>query len=260
MTARAFLFADPVAHSLSPRLHAAAFAWAGLDGVYQAVRVAPCELPVALRRLKEPGTLGANLSLPHKEVACSLLDRLSDAAGQIGAVNTVIRLPDGRLLGDNTDAPGLVAALQAARLDSGCRAVVLGAGGAARAAVYALSSPRSSGGLGMEVTVINRRPERAEALAAAWPGRPVVAALRRTVAWEDIDLLVNATSAGLSTGESPLPDFDWLRLPRHAGVYDMVYGRPTQFLQEAGAAGLRAEGVGHVAAPGPPGVFGLDRR
>lgn len=242
-------------------MHAAAFAWAGLRGDYRARRVTSAELPAQIAALRRPGVLGANLSLPHKEAALPLLDALSDAARRIGAVNTVIHR-GGELFGENTDAPGLLHALRGAGLTAPSGAVVvLGAGGAARAAVDAALS-----GLGREVYVVNRTPARAEALAAAWSARPaaselasgsasgpgpqVRAATREALPWEEVGLVINASSAGLGAPEeSPLPDFDFARLPESAGVYDMVYQpRETRLLRDARSAGRRGEnGLGMLA-------------
>nr|WP_234009178.1 shikimate dehydrogenase [Deinococcus sp. NW-56] len=230
---QAYLYADPAAHSRSPAMHRAAFAHAGLAGTYEAVRVPAPELPAALARLREPGVLGANLSLPHKEAALSHLDGLTPAARAIGAVNTVVNR-DGRLRGENTDAPGLLAALAEAQAPATGLAVVLGAGGAARAAVWALRSQ------GREVRVVNRTLARAEALVRDLGG---TAQATGDVSWPGVTLLINASSAGLDAPEeTPLPDFDFSRLPPDALVYDMVY-RPaeTRLLREARAAGLRAE-------------------
>lgn len=234
----AYLFADPAAHSLSPQMHRAAFAHAGIDGEYTARRVGAAGLPEAVAGLRQPGVLGANLSLPHKESVPALLDDLTPAARAIGAVNTVIH-SGGRLRGDNTDAPGLLAALADADAPTGGLSVVLGAGGAARAAVYALRQA------GHDVLVVNRTHARAQALAAELGGR---AAWPETAPWSAVTLLVNASSAGLDApGDSPLPTFP--RLDRRALVYDMVY-RPaeTRLLRDARAAGLRAEnGLGMLA-------------
>lgn len=245
-------------------MHRAAFAWAGLSGEYDAERVPAAALPAALERLRAPDVLGANLSLPHKEAALPLLDELSDAARVIGAVNTVIHR-GGELRGDNTDAPGLLRALEDAGLTdhlvaggraagdraaggraAGDRVVVLGAGGAARAAVYAAASV-----LGREVWVVNRTPERAQALAAGWQGGGEVQARDgKELPWEKVGLIINSSSAGLDRpDETPLPGFDFGRLPAHAGVYDMVYQpRQTRLLREAQAAGRRtANGLGMLA-------------
>ncbi|WP_051935387.1 shikimate dehydrogenase [Deinococcus sp. YIM 77859] len=230
---RAFLYADPAAHSLSPALHRAAFAHAGLSGEYAAVRVPSAALPAALERLRAPDVLGANLSLPHKEAALPLLDSLSEAAQAIGAVNTVIHR-GGRLIGENTDAPGFLAALADAGAPAAGVAVVLGAGGAARAAVWALRSQ------GWDVRVVNRTPGRAQALTRDLGG---LAQAREEVPWEQVSLVVNASSAGLAhQDETPLPGFDFAALPPSALVYDMVYKpRETRLLREARRGGLQAE-------------------
>lgn len=214
-------------------MHRAAFAHAGLSGTYEAVRVPAPELPTALDRLREPGVLGANLSLPHKEAALASLDDLTEAARAIGAVNTVVSR-GGRLRGENTDAPGLLAALAEAHAPSAGLAVVLGAGGAARAAVWALRSQ------GRDVRVVNRTLARAEALVRDLGGTAQAAG---DVPWGNVTLLVNASSAGLNAPEeTPLPGFDFSALPGGALVYDMVY-QPSEprLLREARAAGVRAE-------------------
>lgn len=234
---RAYLFADPAAHSRSPAMHAAAFAAAGFSGTYEAVRVPPDGLAAKLRALAASDALGANLSLPHKEAALPLLDGLTPAARQIGAVNTVVNR-GGLLHGDNTDAPGLLAALADAQAPPG-PAAVLGAGGAARAAVYALT------GQGREVWVWNRTPERAVMLAQDFGAR---AADFAELPWASLALLVNATSAGLNAPDQlPLPAFP--PLPPEALVYDMVYRPPeTRLLRGARGRGLRAEnGLGMLA-------------
>ena len=237
---RAYLFADPVAHTLSPAMHNAAFAACVIGGLYQARQVRPAELSAALGTLRAAGVLGANLTLPHKESALPLLDSLSAAARSIGAVNTVINR-DGQLHGDNTDAPGLMAALAQVGEQAEGPAVVLGAGGAARAAVWALRST------GRDVWVVNRTQAKAAALVADLGG---AALALQGVDWSAVDLIVNASSAGLNAPqETPLPDLDFRRLPSSALVYDMVY-KPaeTRLLRQARAAGLRAEnGLGMLA-------------
>jgi shikimate dehydrogenase len=244
---RAFLYADPAAHSLSPAMHRAAFAHAGLRGEYTAVRVPAGELGEALERLRERGILGANLSLPHKEDALAHLDELTPGARAVGAVNTVLHR-DGRLIGENTDAPGLFEALL--KLGAGSRGdrewdgpvVVLGAGGAARAAVYTALLLMER-----DVFVVNRTRERAEELAASWAGEDadfqVKAASLHQVPWPEVSLVVNASSAGLSApDETPLPGFDFTALAPGALVYDMVYQpRETRLMRDARAAGVRAE-------------------
>ncbi|MFC4639293.1 shikimate dehydrogenase [Deinococcus hohokamensis] len=246
---QAYLFADPAAHSLSPRMHRAAFAWAGLDGAYEARRVTADELPQAVAGLRHTGVLGANLSLPHKESVVALLDDLTPAAQSIRAVNTVVHR-EGRLTGDNTDAPGLAQALSDAGYpwSQGAGVVVLGAGGAARAAVYTALRGEQN------VWVLNRTRARAEELAADWtapnPEIQVRAADRHEIPWSEVGLIINASSAGLNApDETPLAEFDFGTLRPGALVYDMVY-KPaeTRVMREARAAGVRAEnGLGMLA-------------
>ncbi|WP_276605571.1 shikimate dehydrogenase [Deinococcus sp. Arct2-2] len=251
---RAFLYADPAAHSLSPAMHRAAFAWAGLAGEYQAVRVPPADLGAAIAELRQPGILGANLSLPHKEAALPYLDSLTDAARAIGAVNTIIS-EEGKLLGDNTDAPGLFSALSdlgagsTGSNESDLPVVVLGAGGAARAAVYTALILMER-----DVYIYNRTHQKAIQLAANWTvpdaDFQVLAGHLENIPWTRVGLIVNASSAGLNAPhESPLPDFDFSPLLKSALIYDMVY-KPaeTRLMRDARAAGLRAEnGLGMLA-------------
>ncbi|MBZ9749344.1 shikimate dehydrogenase [Deinococcus sp. HMF7604] len=247
---RAFLFADPAAHSLSPAMHGAAFRAAGLAGTYEARCVPAADLLAALETLRQPGVLGANLSLPHKETALGLMDDLTPAARAIGAVNTVVHR-EGQLTGDNTDAPGLWQALSEAGYawEQGANVVVLGAGGAARAAVYTALV------LGEQnVWLVNRTFGRAQAIAQAWANPDaevqVVAAEAQAVPWPEVSLVINASSAGLNNPtETPL-DAAWLaQLPAHALVYDMVY-KPaeTRLMRDARVLGLlAANGLGMLA-------------
>lgn len=212
-------------------MHNSAFSVAGIDADYQARQVTSGELPAAVAGLRSPDILGANLSLPHKQAALPLLDELSPAARAIGAVNTIINR-GGVLVGENTDAPGFLEALRGGGAPAAGNAVVLGAGGAARAAVWALVSQ------GWSVRVVNRSPDRAAALTRQLGG---MACLASAVPWGSVDLLVNASSAGLDAPEeSPLPE-----LPAFAPgalVYDMVY-KPaeTRLMRDARASGYRAE-------------------
>ncbi|GGK87394.1 shikimate dehydrogenase (NADP(+)) [Deinococcus radiotolerans] len=244
---RAYLYADPAAHSLSPHMHAAAFAHAGLNGTYEARRVLPADLPQAVQALRSAGTLGANLSLPHKETVLPLLDDLSSAARLIGAVNTIVHR-GGQLSGDNTDAPGLLAALRDAGLDDAGRGsvVILGAGGAARAAAFVALSD-----LARPTWVVNRTLGRAQALAADFSGLGnVQAAPAIDVPWEAAQVVINASSAGLNDpDQTPLDATFLARLPAGALIYDMVY-KPaeTRLIREAHARGLRAHnGLGMLA-------------
>ncbi|MGQ9684063.1 MAG: shikimate dehydrogenase family protein, partial [Anaerolineae bacterium] len=142
----------PVAHSRSPAMHNAALSALGLDWCYVPLPVAPADLESALRGLVALGFVGANVTIPHKERAAELVDERTPAAAAIGAVNT-ITVAGGRLLGDNTDAPGLLLVLAEAGVEvAGKQVVVLGAGGSARAMAYAL------GQAGARVAVANRTP------------------------------------------------------------------------------------------------------
>ncbi|MBA2318511.1 MAG: shikimate dehydrogenase [Euzebyales bacterium] len=221
-----FLLGHPVAHSLSPRLHSAAFAAAGVDAVYVAADVAPDELPSAVAGLRALGALGANLTVPHKVAALGLVDRRTSEVDAVGAANTLFWDGD-ELAADNTDAAGLEGVLRdELHLRPGTRALVLGSGGAARAAAVAL------GRVGAAVAVRARRPEagdrvaalaRAHGAAGPFDGPPRV--------------VVNATPLGLG-GES-LPD-DLMRLGPGQVALDLLYGRTTPFLQAASDRGATA--------------------
>jgi shikimate dehydrogenase len=175
----------PVAHSRSPAIHNAALAALGMDGWrYQLLPVPPELLAETTSGLGAAGFVGANVTIPHKHAALSLASEASAAAVAIGAANTLTFAPDGAIAAENTDAPGLIAALDLEL--RGMSAVVLGAGGSARAAVWAL---REAGA--REISVWNRTPERAEKLARELGARSV-----RAVG--PADLLVNCTSVGLT--------------------------------------------------------------
>jgi len=213
----------PVAHSRSPVMMNAAFAELGLDWRYLKLPVSPERFEQAVRALPGSGYRGANVTLPHKLAAHDLVDDLSDAARAIGAVNTLSFHDDGRVAGHNTDASGLLDALGE---PVPATALVLGAGGAARAAAWALAQA------GAEVTVWNRTPERAEQLTAdlgvAYAERPGPA-----------ELLVNATSIGLERGDS----LDGLPLVDAQVVVDLVYGdAPTPFVRWGEERGARVVG------------------
>jgi len=235
----AVLLAHPAGHSLSPVMHDAAFAAAGIAGRYEAWDVAPEALPAALERLRRSGTLlGANVSVPHKEAVLRHVDALTPEAQRLGAVNTIVREGD-RLVGHNTDAIGLAAALaELARPPGPGRAVVLGAGGAARAAVAVLL------GSGCSVLVHNRTRARADALAAAMRDLGAVAVVDAEAlptAIVEADWLVNTTSVGMHGGPPGSPSPDGV-VPAAGVVIDLVYRpRPTPLLAAAAAAGLETQ-------------------
>ncbi|HED03552.1 MAG TPA: shikimate dehydrogenase [Candidatus Fraserbacteria bacterium] len=235
---------DPIAHSLSPVLHSFLIAKLGLSYEYRAYRVASSELQAFLQQARASDFAGLNVTIPHKERVLAYLDGLSADARQLGAVNTIVR-QGGQLIGYNTDGLGFRRALEAKVVKlAGRSAIVLGAGGAARAVVYALIG----GGIG-RLTLANRTLNRAEELAwqlSANTGFQAIytcaladmARLNRAIA--EAELLVNATSVGLAPAvdRSPLSD----AAPLHPGlvVYDLVYRPPrTRLLRQAQAAGAR---------------------
>ncbi len=247
----------PIAHSRSPRLHGWWLRHHGIDGAYVPLAVRPEMLEQALRALPVLGFAGCNLTIPHKELALPFLDHLDDDARRIGAANTIIVRPDGRLEGRNTDAFGFIAHLRAsapAWQPARRSAVVLGAGGAARAIVCALADAGVR-----EIHIVNRRRDRAVALATAFGAA--------AAGWEDLPrllagagLLVNATSLGMS-GQPPL-HVDLSPLPAGAVVDDIVYvPLETPLLAQARARGLTAVGglgmLLHQARPGFEAWFGI---
>jgi shikimate dehydrogenase len=231
--ARLALLAHPAGHSVSPAMMAAAFAAVGREARYDALDVAPEDLADAVAALRRAPWLGANVSVPHKAAVVPLLDELRPTARRLGAVNVVVRQGE-RLVGDNTDLPGFARALAALEPIAGRRAVVLGAGGAARAVVAALRDR------GFAVAVHNRTPARARALVEALggAGATVLTDADLADAVAAADLLVQTTTVGMVGGPpgSPLPEGV---LPTGGAVVDLVY-RPaiTPLLRAARAAGL----------------------
>lgn len=219
----------PVAHSRSPAMHNAALAAAGFtDWVYQLLPVPPALFAETVRALPAAGFAGANATIPHKEAALALAGEATDRARAIGAANTLTFGPDGTIHADNTDALGLIAALP--EPPAGARALVLGAGGSARAVIWAL---RDAGAA--DVMVWNRTPERAERLAAELGGRPVTGA-------PDADLLVNCTAAGLDEQADPFKHLPLTAddVGRYPLLVDLVYGsRDTALIAAARQHGAR---------------------
>lgn len=249
------VFGYPVHHSLSPGMHNAAFQALGLDYVYVPFNVHPDDLENALGGIRALGIVGANLTIPHKERAVELLDSVSPEALEIGSVNTVHNV-DGVLKGYSTDGEGFMRSLEAeGKSADGSRAVVLGAGGSARAVVHALAV------YGAQVSVVNRTVSRAvglaEQLSGVLPGgRGSVRAIaldsaEARDAVEEADLLVNCTSVGLhpKTEEQPIPS-EWLH--DRLFVYDLIYNPlKTGLLEAAEAVGARgANGVGMLVYQG----------
>ncbi len=242
----------PVAHSRSPRLHNYWLARAGIDGAYVPLPVAPADLPAAIAGLRAAGLAGANVTIPHKEAVLALCTDLDEAARRSGAVNTLV-FSDRGIHGSNTDGAGFLANLAAHGVPPGGSALLLGAGGAARAIAAALLR------VGTAVTLCNRTPGRAEVLQDALPGLRITGWARRSEALAGHGLLVNTTSLGMG-GQPPL-EIDLAAAPRTLVVADIVYvPQQTPLLAQAQAAGLRCiPGLGmllHQAVPGFAAWFG----
>lgn len=244
----------PVAHSRSPRLHGFWLERHGIDGAYLPLAVQPADFQTAVRGLVAAGFAGANVTIPHKEAAFAVCDRVDPFAHAAGAVNTLV-FENGRITGRNTDGIGFLENLRQHGIDPAAgSALLLGAGGAARAIAAALR------GLDVSVTLTNRTGARAESLAAAVPGC-------RTIPWETRDdaladqaLIVNTTSLGM-TGHGALA-LDLRRATPEAAVSDIVYvPLETPLIAAARACGLKtAPGLGmllHQAVPGFAAWFGL---
>lgn len=205
----------PVAHSRSPQMHAAALAELGLnDWTYQRLPVPPGLFCETTRALPGAGFLGANVTIPHKEAALELADSASEVARAIGAANTLTFTPDGAIAADNTDAPGFLAAL--GRDARGLSALVLGAGGSARAVAWALREAGAG-----PVWILNRTHERAQALALDL-GLDAVKTARHA------EVLVNCTSVGLERSASEVQTLNQLGLTidavgEYSYVIDLVY-------------------------------------
>lgn len=256
LTRQLGLLGFPVSHSLSPAMHNKAFRAQRMNCCYSAYAVEPARLKEAVAGLAALGFLGLNVTIPHKEAIMEFLDEIAPTASLLGAVNTIVNRA-GRLIGYNTDGWGFIRSLEEAGVRvSGQRAVVLGAGGAARAVAVHLAMAGVS-----SLTISNRSPQRAAELtrtvqaALAAPERErqshtpelhAVEALspEERSALVQSTLVINCTSLGMDgqpTGQTPLPEIHLL--PPTAVVYDTVY-RPaqTRLLQEAASRGLSTVG------------------
>ena len=227
------VFGFPVEHSLSPAMHNAAFAALHLKYIYVPFSVAPENLGAALRGLPALGIVGVNLTIPHKEAALPYCDTITDAARDIGAVNT-IHVVDGRLLGDNTDGRGFYEPLREMGVSNsiaGKNVVVIGAGGAARAVVFRLVRE------GANVTLVNRTLERAARLAAdvEHAGFAPIAVLPQDAPKEltrkiaAAELLVHTTKVGMNPYPDAMPPIPLAAFHSQLLVYDLIY-RPAETL------------------------------
>jgi shikimate dehydrogenase len=249
----------PVAHTRSPAIHNHWIAQHGLKGAYVQLPVQPENLEAAIRGLPALGFAGCNITVPHKVNAMKLVDELTPAARHIAAINTIVVRPDGSLLGANNDGNGYIQSLRDAnpawRGDAG-PALVLGAGGAARAIVVGLLEQGVP-----EVRIANRTQARAEALADAFgPRIKVVSWAERNEAMAGVALLVNTTTQGMH-GQPPL-EVNLQALPTSAMVSDAIYiPLETQLLQQARLRGhITANGLGMLlnqAVPAFEAWFGV---
>jgi len=232
------ILGDPVEHSLSPRMHNAAFRELGLDFVYVPFRPPADSIVQAVRAVRSLGLAGVNVTVPFKESVLRGVDRVTDTARAVRAANTIYQDAAGDLVADNTDVAGFLSALASRRVRlRGAKALVIGAGGAARAVVYALIE-----GGAAEVVVANRTIARARSVARAL--RPYGGSIRAmgldVLADPDalarFHLVVNSTSVGLGGGR--FFDYQPRRTARDCVHFDLAYGdEPTAFLRTAARAG-----------------------
>ena len=238
------LIGYPLGHSLSPRLHTAALQACGLEGDYSLFPIVPDDrqsLKELLSRVRSGEVQGLNVTIPHKQNVLPLLDELTPTAESIGAVN-VIYLRDQKLIGDNTDAQGFLSDLNkflatGPRRHGELSALVLGAGGSARAIVYALVND------GWNVTIAARRLEQAQGLAQSLPNYElsIIDYEPSTFQFSSVQLIVNTTPIGMTPNidESPLPKN--MKVSKHTFIYDLVYSpRETKLVKESRAQGLHA--------------------
>ncbi len=234
------LIGYPLGHSLSPKIHAAALKACDLEGTYSLFPIQPDDkqgLRDLLARVRSSEIAGLNVTIPHKQNVIKLMDELTPTAKAIGAVNTIY-LREEKLIGDNTDAPGFLTDLKRVA-NSAFRiphsALILGAGGSARAAVYALLND------GWDVTIAARRIEQAQELAVQFKNAKAVELDFQTFQPSNIQLIVNTTPVGMTPhmDQSPWPEN--LLFPKGAVIYDLVYNpRETKLVKDARAQGLTA--------------------
>lgn len=240
MTQRVAVIGWNIAHTLSPIMHNAAFRALGLDWEYDRIDIPPDIVRQSLRELRDHGFVGVNVTIPHKQAVMPYI-KPDERAKAIGAVNTI----DFRTnIGTNTDVSGFMDDLAAHGIEvSSKRVVVLGAGGAARAAVYGLANA------GAQITIVNRTPDKAQALLDSLN---VDGAVGDASAAAHADVIINCTSVGMQPNidESPLPDD--IHIPPNVVLYDMIY-RPaqTKLMRQVEAAGGRAvSGLGMLVRQG----------
>ena len=247
------LLGQPVGHSVSPAMQEAAFAHVGLPWRYLTFDVSPERFPEAVHSLRALGFVGANDTVPHKAAAAALADSAEPRVGRSGACNT-LRFTETHIEGFNTDVAGFVSDLDTSfgtGVLNGASVVVVGAGGAARAALLACAEQKAR-----SVTLLNRSRERAEALAAAFPDLSLAIAPLAdepfAAAVANATLVVQTTSAGMSPSVDVTPAAWPGTLPSGLAVYDLIYRpRRTRFLQDAAARGAKVcDGLGMLVEQG----------
>lgn len=257
VTTKAFVIGHPIAHSRSPLIHGTWLAVHGIDGTYEAIDVAPADLPAFFERLRAGEFAGGNVTIPHKEAVFALCDSVDDLAKTIGAVNTLV-VRDGKVHGYNTDYLGFLGNLDAAAPDWNAQqkpALVIGAGGAARAILVALRSRK------IPVILVNRTRATADALASALGGDITLCGLDEINSAAPLaGLVVNTTSIGMHG--TRFDDFDLSVLSADTLVTDIVYvPLETPLLADARKRGLKVvDGLGmllHQAVPGFADWFGV---
>lgn len=247
---------DPVAHSLSPLIMSTWLDWHGLEGRYEAIEIRPDHFRSGIDELRSAGYRGVNVTLPHKEAAFSIADEVSEGARHIRAAN-LLRFEDSRLHADNTDVFGIRCALEELECDPARPVVLVGAGGAARAALHVLIEDGFS-----QIRILNRTRERAQALLDTMQVDGQVYDMNDPdVAVYQAGLVINATSLGM-TGQ-PALEIDLSGLDQDAGIFDMVYTPlKTDLLLSAEARNHRTvEGLTMLIAQARPSFqafFGLE--
>jgi shikimate dehydrogenase len=244
------LIGYPLGHSLSPKIHSAALQSCGLAGDYSLFPIQPEDkqaLQDLLSRVRAGEIQGLNVTIPHKQNVISYLDELTPTARSIGAVNTIY-LRENKLIGDNSDAPGFLAdvkhAFKFVSLSIQPAALVLGAGGSARAVVYALHND------GWKVTLAARRIEQANELAKQFENVKVIEYDIQTFRLTNVQLIVNTTPVGMMPHIDASPWPEGLDFPPHAAIYDLVYNpRETKLVRDACSQGrLGMTGLGMLIA------------
>jgi shikimate dehydrogenase len=224
----------PIAHSLSPAIHNAALEHDARNAVYLAFDVVPEELESFVRGMRSAGAVGLNVTIPHKRAAAALCDVLDARAQEVGAVNTIV-FTEGKAVGHNTDVAGVAQALnEIGEIPPDATALVIGAGGAGRAAAWALVP------LVKEVWVANRTAARAEKL------RSSIGRRARVVPWREVpgaagtaDVIVHATSVGLDADDAVLGPYELAKAKRCRALLDLVYGPDeTPLVREARRVGI----------------------